>query len=287
MNMKTHWHRMLPLLLALSLLGGCVGMITDRFANNLSAAILNQDDPDTVRDGAPAYLLLLDSLVLDAPDNPDVLRASANLYSTYATIFVSDPERAKRLASKALQQARSAICVEYDELCRHERATPDTFTHYLKTVSVSDIDLLYTWGAAWAGWIQTHRTDWNAVADLPRVEMIMKQVIALNEEHDWGRAHVYLGVINAQLPPSLGGKPDVGRHHFERAIEISKGKDLIAHVEFARTYARLLFDQELHDRLLNEALAMVDRVDGLVLSNTLAKQEAQKLLDSSFAYFEE
>ena len=36
---------------------------TNEMAENLSAAILNQDDPETVRDGAPAYLLMLDSFI--------------------------------------------------------------------------------------------------------------------------------------------------------------------------------------------------------------------------------
>ena len=38
-------------------------------AGNLSSAIKNQDDPELVRDGAPAYLLMLDSFVEGAPDN--------------------------------------------------------------------------------------------------------------------------------------------------------------------------------------------------------------------------
>ncbi len=287
MKTLSNWHKSIAIILSASLLGGCVSMITDRFANNLSAAILNQDDPETVRDGAPAYLLLLDSLVLDAPDNPDVLRASATLYGTYATIFVSDTERSQRLATKAYQQARTAICSEHKALCANERGNPDAFREQLAALRIGDIDLLYTWGTSWAGWIQTHRNDWNAIADLPRVEQVMKRVIELDETHDWGRAHVYLGVINSQLPPSLGGKPDIGRAHFEQAINISNGRDLIAHVEFARTYARLVFDQELHDRLLNDVLTMDERVNSLILSNALAKREADKLLQTSAAYFED
>ena len=48
------------------------------------------------------------------------------------------------------------------------------------------------------------------------------------------------------------------RQCFERAIEISEGKTLMAKVIYARQYARLVFDQELHDRLLQEVL--VDKV---------------------------
>ncbi|MFB3079371.1 MAG: hypothetical protein ACE1Y4_15350, partial [Lysobacterales bacterium] len=41
---------------------GCASMMAtagSNLAGNLNTAILNQDDPELVRDGAPAYLLLL------------------------------------------------------------------------------------------------------------------------------------------------------------------------------------------------------------------------------------
>jgi hypothetical protein len=36
---------------------------TTSLADSLSSAILDQNDPKTVRDGAPAYLLLVDGLI--------------------------------------------------------------------------------------------------------------------------------------------------------------------------------------------------------------------------------
>ena len=44
---------------------GCASALhkaSQRFADNLSTAILSEDDPGTVRDGVPAYLLLIDGL---------------------------------------------------------------------------------------------------------------------------------------------------------------------------------------------------------------------------------
>ena len=56
---------------ALSLvLGACslfLSSATQGMAEDLAAAIRNQDDPQTVRDGAPAYLLLIDSLIAGDP----------------------------------------------------------------------------------------------------------------------------------------------------------------------------------------------------------------------------
>ena len=77
----------------------------------------------------------------------------------------------------------------------------------------------------------------------------------------------------------------MARGHFERAIELSEGKDLSAKVEFARSYGRLLYDRELHDRLLTEVLEAPVEADGYTIFNVLAKQEAEELLASADDYF--
>jgi hypothetical protein len=95
----------------------------------------------------------------------------------------------------------------------------------------------------------------------------------------------YLGVLNTLRPPALGGKPEVGRSYFEQAIALSGGKDLGIKVEFARQYARLVYDRELHDRLLNEVLSAEARVPGYTLFNTLAQKTARDLLATADEYF--
>ncbi len=262
-------------------------MITERLADNLGDAILTQGDPEIAAASIPTFLVMMDSLVLDAPDNPTILSASAALNDAYASAFVEDPIRAQQLTDKSLQHARLAICHEVDEICVYENSDLEQFQEALQEVSDDEIGLLYTYGTSWAGWIQTHRDDWNGLAQVPKVEAVMNRVVELDETYEWGRAHLYLGVINSQLPPTLGGKPEIGRIHFEKAIEISQGNDLIAKVEFARHYARLLFEQELHDQLLNEVITATPAIAKLNLSNALAKQQAEELLSTSKEYFED
>jgi hypothetical protein len=56
-------------------------------------------------------------------------------------------------------------------------------------------------------------------------------------------------------------------------------------VFYAQFYARLVFDQQLHDRLLNEVLAADPVVPQLTLINMLAKRKAKALLESGKDYF--
>jgi TRAP transporter TatT component family protein len=269
------------------LCSGCASTVTKSFSHNISESILNQNDPETVREGAPAFLLLLDGFISQEPNNREQLRAAADLYSAYATVFVDDKERSKILIDKALNYARSAMCIKHPAICDETIKSHDEFTGNINQIDLVELPYLFSLGSAWASWVEVNANDWNAVADLPRIQAIMQRVITLDENYSSGRAHLYMAVLNSQLSPALGGKPEIGRMHFEKAIAISGGKDLIAKVEYARRYARLMFDRPLHDRLINEVLDADPVSKNLTLSNTIAQQQARLLQATSAKYFEE
>jgi hypothetical protein len=280
--------RWLLMVLMLAALGGCASLATSaasRLANNLSSAILNQDDPETVEAGAPAYLLMIDSLIEGDPQNEELLLAGSKLYGAYASAFVKDAERAKRLSRKARDYGDRALCARKAGLCNLVARPYGDFAAAVAATKASDVPALYADAAAWAGWIQANSSDWNAIANLAKVKAIMARVVELDEGYEHGEAHVYLGVIASLLPPALGGKPEEGRVHFERAIELSGGHDLMAKVEYARRYARITYDRPLHDRLLHEVLDADAAAPGLTLSNVLAKRLARELLASADSYF--
>ena len=274
--------------LALLMLTGCASLVssaTSRMADNLSLAIQNQNDPETVRDGAPAYLLMIDSLIEGDPENSDILLAGAKLYGSYTSAFIDDPERAQRLADKALDYAERALCLEVGEVCAARGEKLAGFEASLAQASAADLDVLYAFAAAWAGWVQQHSADWNAVADLGKITALFEHCVEVDESYDNGGAHLYLGVLKSLLPPALGGKPEVARAHFERARSLSNGENLMVNVLMARHYARLVFDQELHDELLLEVRAAEADYPGYTLINTLAKAEAEQLLAESPEFF--
>lgn len=259
--------------------------MVDRFAGNLSSAMMDNNDPATVEAGAASYLLLLDALVKQEPDSVAFRQAAASLNSAYAGAFVKDPARAATMTDKALAYALEALCLEHESLCSVRDMSVDVLQQQLARLGRDDVPLIYTAGSAWAGWIQSHSEDWNAVADMPRIEAFMTRVVALDEGYQNGAAHLYLGGLATVLPPALGGRPEVGKAHFEKAIMLSEGHNLLAKVLYAKNYARGIFDRELHDRLLREVLAADPRYPGWTLSNVLARQEAERLLESADEYF--
>jgi hypothetical protein len=280
--------RPLWILLVVSVLPGCASMIssaTSGMADNISLAISNQDDPATVRDGAPAYLIMIDGLIEGDPKNRNLLLAGARLYGSYTAAFIEDELRAQRLASKSLSYARRALCIEDIEVCDAIDSKLDQFEASLAGTGKSELKALYSFAGAWASWIQVNASDWNAIADLSKVTALFERCLVIDEGYDGGGAHVYLGVIKSLLPAALGGKPELARAHFERAIEISAGHNLMISVLMAKNYARNVFDQELHDALLTSVEAAPADYPGYTLINTLAKLEAEQLLAESEDFF--
>ena len=252
-------------------------------ADSLTGAILNSDDPETVAAAIPAYLLLIDGLVADNPDDPAMLRAAATLTSAFGSNFVEAPERAARLQSRALGLALSAECAQDASACDLRARDFDAFEAWV--ADNEDVGALFGLASAWASYVQSHSEDWNAVAELARVRALLDRTLDLDEGFEQGAAHIYLGVLDTLVPPALGGRPEDGRVHFERAIELSGGTHLTAKVLFAEQYARLVFDRELHDRLLKEVLAADPRAPDLTLANVLAQRDAAVLLASADDYF--
>lgn len=275
---------------ALAVLAGCTALVsstTGRMADSLAEAIVNQNDVETVRQAAPAYLVLLDGLIAEDPDNPHVLAAGAELYSSYAGAFVDDPERAAKLATKGRDYGWRGLCAQRRSMCDTWTAPYDEFEAGVETLTEKDLPAAFACAGAWATWIRLHRDDWSAVADKARVDALIRRVVALDPDFRQGAAYVYLGVLESLLPAALGGRPEQGREAFERAIELSGGRNLMSKVLLAGEYARLTFDRELHDRLCREVVDSPAESPGLTLSNTLAKEQARRLLATSDEYFGE
>ena len=272
----------------LASLAGCASLMSsavEDLANDLSAAILESPDVDMVRDGAPAFLLLIDGLLKRSPDNPVLLSQAALLNSAYAGAFVGDGERAQLMAAKGRSLAERALCLERKDGCGVAAKPFAEFEQWTATLTKADVPLAYGLATAWAAWMQANSDDFNAIADLGKVKLLMSRVVELQESHDHGGPHLYLGVFETLVPPALGGRPEVGRFHFERALALAEGRYLLTQVMFAEQYARLVFDRALHDELLNEVLAAEVDAPELILLNAVAKRRAQSLLDSADAYF--
>jgi hypothetical protein len=265
------------------LCSGC--SVKSNMMAHLSETIVNNDDLTLVEAGAPAYLLMIDSLISEDPNSKEMLSTAAQLYTAYADVFVTDAQRSRKMSAKALSYANQAICISRKTACGLKDKPFAEFQSIVDSMNANDLPYLFALGNAWAGWIMANKNDFNALADISRIEAIMLKITQVDKSYKDGAAFLYLGTLATFLPPALGGKPEQGKRYFERAIELSQGKNLMVKVIFAKLYARMIFDRKLHDRLLTEVKDTNPVVPGYTLVNTYAQKQARQLLKDADDYF--
>ncbi len=253
--------------------------------DGLSQAIMNQPDPETVREALPTLLIAADAMIEADPENVDRLSTGADLYSSFAGLFQHEPERASLLAERARTYGEKAFCLSAGIDGELAKLDFKKFLELLEKFDADEVPILLSYANGWLAWANANRDNWLVAAELPKIEAVLERIVVLREDFRYGTAHVYLGILKTLRPPSLGGKPEEARAHFERALELSAGRNLSARTDFAEYYARLIYDRELHDRLLGEVLQMPVDAPGLTLMNSLAKRRARVLLDSAGDYF--
>jgi hypothetical protein len=177
------------------------------------------------------------------------------------------------------------MCISYEPSCEWPDATYDEFVATLEGIDKKNADLLYIYGLASSAFLMARMSDTDSLAEFPKIEALFNHYLNISGDEVDSSVYMYMGIMLTLRPPSLGGEPERGREYFEKAIADSGGHDLGAKVAFARGYAKLLYERELHDQLLNEVLEADPNQKGFVLSNVMAQKEAAKLLAEADDYF--
>jgi hypothetical protein len=127
----------------------------------------------------------------------------------------------------------------------------------------------------------------EALADLPRVEWMMRRSLEIDEGFYYGGPHLFMGIWYASRPPIAGGDLEKAKEHFLKAIDLGHGEFLMASVYFAQHYARKAQDKSLFVSTLQKVVETPAHVSPeLTLVNTVAKKRAQQLLDRVDQFFE-
>ena len=275
-----------PMLAALvigaALLTSCTSLITSMAIKPAVSNLQKQSDIELVCDGASSYLLMIDSMIESNPDSRELLKLGAQSYSGSVAALQAcgaPEERLKTLSDKSVRYGKSLLST----MLPIGQGDQEMFETALEKRSAADADNLF-WGSyGWLAWIEQQQGSPAAMADLVTVEKIMARLLELDDTVEQGSTHLFFGTLYGSKPQMIGGDPERSRFHFERALEISDRSFLMAQVLFAATYARMAFDQELHDGLLEEVLAFdLDQAPDNRLSNQIAKRRARELLKETF-----
>ena len=254
--------------------------MVDPLLESLTRSLEQETDIELLVEGSPTLLLMINGLIISDPENLELLRTGTRAFSAYAILLAEtgNPERA-RLASEKARLYGFRLLSRNREFKHNLKSSMTAFKEALTSFAKADAADLFWGGQAWALWIKLQGGSPAALVDLPKVEEMMLRVVELDESVNFGSAHLVLGSIYCSLSPMLGGKPEVGRRHFERALALSQRQYWPAQVAFADSYARQTFNRELFAELLNEVLSQPWVDNEIATTNRLARKKAAELLE--------
>jgi predicted anti-sigma-YlaC factor YlaD len=247
------------------------------------------DDPELIRAALPFSLKTVESLLQASPRHRGLLLTACSGFTSYANAFVqldaeaiestdyTESERLKARARRLYLRGRD-YCMRRVELRRPGlraalSADPTTALGSAKY----DVEEIYWLGASWGSAIAVGVDQPDLVADFPVVRTLMEKALALDEDYADGAIHEVFITLDG-MSPSMGGDPARARKHFERAVELSKGKSASAFVAMAASVAQPAQNREEFDQLLEQALAIdPDDVPNTRLAVIIAQQRARIL----------
>ena len=292
MHFSRNWPGIFSICFTLAIVAACIpnkqltvgsaAMLLEDVSNSAN----KQSDLRVIREGMPAYLMLIDGMVEAVPDNARLLINAAQAYASFASAFVedTDTEYARTLYEKAKKYALGAL--ELRGLKNPVYKPFDAFEEALNRLGKEDVPYMFWTATCWGSWIQLSLDSMAAVAELPRVEALMKRVLVLDEQFYFGGPHLFMGIWFASRPKMAGGDLARARYHFQKALEFSQGKFLMTQVYYAEQYARKTFDKNLFVATLQSVLETpADIIPKLTLLNTVAHKKAKELLEQVDSYF--
>lgn len=252
------------------------------------------EDVELVGEALPFGLKLVESLLVQSPNHRGLLLTGCSGFVLYSYAYVDyraeitegeDLQRASRLRERARKLYLRAgdygfrgLELSYpgfrQQLFTQPRSAVQLVTN--KRKKQKDVELLY-WTAASLGLaISISRNDAAMLARLPEVEAMLDRALELDETWREGALHAF----KVQLAAAQPGEPDYEAisRHYQRALELSRGKDASLYLAYAETVAVPKQNRAEFDALVEKALAVdVDADPNRRLLNSLAQRRAQWL----------
>ena len=259
---------------------------TASLLEDVAKASYKQSDLMLIRRGMPSYLMLIDGMVEALPDNKRLLVSAAQLYASYASAFIQDQDKAYATVLYGRAKAYALRALEQNGFKNPATRPFHEFENGLSDLGKKDVPYVFWAASCWGSWISLNQGSMEAMADLPRVELMMKKVLELDESFYYGGAHIFMGALEASKPKVAGGDLNRARDHFLKAIELGGGKFLMARIYYADYYAKKAFDEELFISILEKVREIpADIIPELTLLNTVAHTKAEEMLEQVDEFF--
>jgi len=244
----------------------------------------------------PGNIVQMEGLLRVVPENEILVTNAIKLYTAYAYGWVEDEveqlqmennyaeaeeqlTRARYMYMRARDLSKHLIALEHEGFDEAYDGGLEEFEKWLDeefdTDEPEDAPGLFFAGYSWASYINASKSDMAAVADLPFAVALVERSVEIDPSFFNGSGTVLLAVVATSAP---GADLEEAGPMWERAMEVTEGKNLLVKVNMARTYAVKRQDREMYIRLLTDVLEAGDINPEARLQNMIAKRRAERYL---------
>jgi predicted anti-sigma-YlaC factor YlaD len=111
------------------------------------------------------------------------------------------------------------------------------------------------------------------------MEALIYRALELDEAYDYGAIHVFMITLESSRPGNTLEEQKLVRHHFQRAVELSRGMQAAPMVSMAENVSVAAQDRKGFTEFLNQALAIdADVIPEWRLNNLIMQRRAVWLL---------
>lgn len=126
----------------------------------------------------------------------------------------------------------------------------EAFQTWLAACGKQELPALFWTAFPYGAWMNLNLDSQEAIFRLPRVEAMVRRCLELDESTFFGAGHLFLGALDCTRPRFVGGDPDQGRQHFQRAAELEGELFLLPLLFEARHYCTASLDEERFDAIM-------------------------------------
>ncbi|HQJ04839.1 MAG TPA: TRAP transporter TatT component family protein [Spirochaetota bacterium] len=258
--------------------------IVGNLTEGLTKSLYKQKDIELIEDGAPAFLLLIESFIENSPNDRNQLVTGIQTFSAYSSAFVDDKERKKIFSDKtkgwALDLLRTYPQFDNYENIGDRDAKDAAFKKFLSGLKKGDVKYVFWAANAWIMWIIDNLDSMDAFLELPVAKEIVTRIKEIDGDFYYGAPHLFDGVYYSAFPENFGGNLKKAKEEFDVALKLSGDEFLTTKLFYATFYLTAIGDKEGFEKVLNEIIDMdIEKYPDTRLLNIVSKSQAEKMIE--------
>ncbi|GIT74638.1 MAG: hypothetical protein Ct9H300mP29_6320 [Candidatus Neomarinimicrobiota bacterium] len=269
------------------------------FSSCSPVAIVLEHQPEFAEKYYENKIRSIGEIIKKEPENFDLLKEGVEEFTMYAFGFLMEKADRALINNYSTGVRLQEMAHQYfvDAIDFGERGINLKYNDYQKWIAGEigniglepvniDIALFYWTAAAYGGAVSSSQGDPEWVIKLPRVGLLLNEVMKKDSLWNNGAALVAMITYTMNNPEIAGESEKLARQYFDTAVNVSNGMDLGPYIAIAESVSKLNQNRNEFIQLLNQALDIdINSNPDLRLANIISRKRAEWLLANVDEFF--